>query len=66
MGPEDGIRGAYLTLVERRARFLVMVPVRSKKASDVLSALLLYKARHPSFGRMFRSVTFDNGSEFAL
>ena len=37
VGPKDGIRGAYLTLVERRTRFLVRIPVRSKKASDVLT-----------------------------
>ena len=66
VGPKDGIRGAYLTLVERRTRFLVRIPVKSKKASDVLSALVSYKACHPSFGRRFRSVTFDNGSEFSL
>ena len=66
VGPKGGIRGAYLTLVERRTRFLVRIPVRSKKASDVLSALVSYKACHPSFGRRFRSVTFDNGSEFSL
>lgn len=66
VGPKDGIRGAYLTLVERRTRFLVRIPVPGKKASDILSALLAYKSCHPSFGKRFRSVTFDNGSEFAL
>lgn len=51
-----------VTLVERKSRFLVSVLAPSKSADDVTSALI--DGVKP-FKAMVRSITFDNGKEFA-
>ena len=66
VGPKDGINGAYITLVERMTRFYLMLPIRDKKSVTVLEALRDYKKSHPIFNQVFKSITFDNGSEFCL
>lgn len=57
-------KGAVLvTLVERKSRFLLTAKAASKSAEDVTEAIL--KATEP-YQAIFRSITFDNGKEFAL
>ena len=56
-------KGAVLvTLVERKSRFLLTAKAPSKSAKDVTQAIL--KATEP-YKAIFRSITFDNGKEFA-
>lgn len=65
VGPRDGANGAYLTLLERTTRFYLMIPIKNKKALTVLEALRDLRDRQPCFGRVFRTITFDNGIEFS-
>lgn len=61
----QGGKAAVLTLLERKTRYLIATRVDDKKVSSVAAALdLLEKRWGPSFGSIFKSVTFDNGSEF--
>lgn len=66
VGPKDGVNGAYITLLERQTRFFLMIKIKDKKSNTVLEALKRYKESHTMFSRMFKSITFDNGSEFCL
>ena len=56
---------AYLTLLERTTRFYLMIPIKDKKALTVLEALRNLRDRHPCFGKVFRTITFDNRAEFS-
>ena len=42
-----------------------MIPIKDKKAVTVLEALRYLRDRHPYFGKVFRTITFDNGAEFS-
>lgn len=56
-------RGKVLvTLVERKSRYLIPVLAQSKSAEHVTAALI--EAIKP-FNKIVRSITFDNGKEFA-
>lgn len=65
-GPRDGQNGAYLTLIERKTRFYYMLPINSKSAKKVYMQInKLHKFYGDSFQDIFKSITFDNGSEFS-
>lgn len=65
-GPRDGSNGAYLTLIERKTRFYYMLPITSKSSKKVYMQInKLNKFYGESFSAIFKSITFDNGSEFA-
>lgn len=65
-GPRDGKRGAYFTLIERKTRFYIMLPIESKTAQNVLNAVNdLADHFGDDFSEIFKSITFDNGNEFA-
>lgn len=65
-GPRDGQNGAYLTLLERKTRFYYMIPITSKSSKKVYMQInKLNKFYGDSFKDIFKSITFDNGSEFA-
>lgn len=65
-GPRDGKRGAYLTLLERKTRFFLMVPIKSKSSKNVYMKInQLNKFYGESFSEIFKSITFDNGNEFS-
>lgn len=65
-GPRDGKKGAYLTLLERKTRFYYMIPIRAKSSKNVYMAInKLNKFYGDSFSSVFKSITFDNGNEFA-
>lgn len=55
---------AILTLHERRTRFTMIVRQKGKSAAPVASSIRRILAPLPP--RLRRSVTFDNGTEFAL
>lgn len=65
-GPRDGQNGAYLTLIERKTRFYYMIPITSKSSKKVYMQInRLHKFYGDDFKNIFKSITFDNGSEFA-
>lgn len=65
-GPRDGKNGAYLTLVERKTRMYIMIPIKSKSSKQVYMAInKLDKFYGIHFKDIFKSITFDNGNEFA-
>lgn len=65
-GPRDGSNGAYLTLIERKTRFFYMIPISSKSSKKVYMQInRLNKFYGDDFSSIFKSITFDNGSEFA-
>lgn len=65
-GPRDGQNGAYLTLLERKTRFYLMIPITSKSSKKVYMQInKLHKFYGEHFSEIFKSITFDNGSEFA-
>ena len=56
-------RGNLLTLIERVTRLTLAAPLKSKTAEATDRLLRAIFGRLPQFAR--RSITFDNGSEFA-
>lgn len=65
-GPRDGENGAFLTLIERKTRFYYMIPIKNKKSKTVYMAInKLNKLYGGRFKDVFKSITFDNGSEFS-
>ena len=62
----DGQNGAYLTLLERKLDFFYMIPISSKSSKKVYMQInKLHKFYGDSFKDIFKSITFDNGSEFS-
>lgn len=65
-GPRDGQNGAYLTLLERKTRYYIMIPISRKSSKQVYMKFnQLHKFYGEKFSTIFKSITFDNGSEFA-
>ena len=65
-GPRDGQNGAYLTLIERKTRFYYMIPIKRKSAKNVYMAInKLNRFYGDDFKAIFKTITFDNGSEFS-
>ena len=60
--------GAVLTLVERKTRFQMVVKLKDRKAKTVRKAFNKLKNLYPdyNFKDIFKSITFDNGSEFSM
>ena len=63
-GPRDGQNGAYLTLIERKTRFYYMIPISAKSSKQVYMQINKFQFYGDSFKDIFKSITFDNGSEF--
>lgn len=57
-------KSSVLTLVERITNEVIILKVKAKTADETLKALKRLK-RQGHFGDIFKSITFDNGSEFA-
>ena len=65
-GSRDDENGAFLTLVERKTRFYYMIPIKNKNSKSIYMAInKLNKLYGDDFRKIFKSITFDNGSEFA-
>ena len=56
-------QGAVVTLTERKADWLRAIPVTSRNADEVAQAVT--DALHDVPAPLLKSITFDNGSEFA-
>lgn len=55
-----------LTLIERMTREYMMIPLANKEAETILKAFLELKSVYSEhFGEVFKTITTDNGSEFA-
>lgn len=62
--------GACFTLVERKTRFQIVVKMKDRKAETVFKAVKKIKKLYPELKDykledIFKSITFDNGVEFA-
>jgi len=57
-------KSAILTLVERKTNKGFILSLKDKSASSVMAAFKILKEL-PSYSQLFKSITFDNGSEFA-
>lgn len=62
--------GACFTLVERKTRFQIVVKMKDRKSETVLKAVKKIKKLYPELKDykledIFKSITFDNGVEFA-
>lgn len=65
-GPRDGQNGAYLTLLERKSRYYIMIPIPRKSSKQVYMKInQIHKFYGSDFSSIFKSITFDNGNEFA-
>lgn len=59
-------KGQIITFVDRKARKSYVFKFKRKEAKNVVKALLKLKKRNgENFTKIFKSITFDNGSEFA-
>ena len=66
VGRRAGGGAAVLTLVEKRTRYLVALPLSSRSVGAVETALWGLHAEYGArFGEVFKSVTSDNGTEFS-
>ncbi len=55
-----------LTLVERKSREFLMIPIADKTSECVMKAMqMLQETYSEHFGEVFKTITTDNGSEFA-
>lgn len=60
-GPRDGQNGAYLTLLERKTRYYIMIPISRKSSKQVYMKFnQLHKFYGEKFSTIFKSITFDN------
>lgn len=60
-------RKALLTMTERKTRKEIIILIPNRKAETVVRAIDALERKHgaPAFRMIFRSITVDNGSEFA-
>ena len=66
LGRRAGGGAAVLTLVEKRTRYLVALPLSSRSVYSVETSLLgLHEEYGARFAEVFKSVTSDNGAEFS-
>jgi IS30 family transposase len=65
-GKKKGKAG-LLTMTERKTRKEIIIKIPNRKAETVVKAIdaLERKWGAPNFRQVFKSITFDNGSEFA-
>jgi len=55
-----------LTLLERKSREFLMIPLANKEASTIIEAFLSIRDQYSEhFDEVFKTITTDNGSEFA-
>jgi IS30 family transposase len=63
-GPQNGSGYVLLSLIERKTRYKGFIRMPDAKAETALSYLQAFFMRLPDYAR--RSITLDNGSEFAV
>lgn len=66
LGTKSGGDEALFTLLERKSREFLMIPIPDKSAASVMNAMeQLKKDYSEHFDDVFKTITTDNGSEFA-
>lgn len=65
IGPREGINAVLLTLTERKTREIIILKIARKTSEEVVRAVNKLERRYVSkFSETFKTITFDNGSEF--
>ena len=54
-----------LTLIERLTRYQIVIKIKAKNEVSVKEAIQSMAQDNPNFAKLFKTVTCDNGSEFA-
>jgi IS30 family transposase len=66
LGAKSGGDEALFTLVERKSREYLMITIPDKSAASVMAAMEQLKKEYSEhFSDVFKTITTDNGSEFA-
>ena len=67
-GKKKKTKAALFTITERKTRQEIIIKVPNREAETIVKAMdaLERKWTAPNFRMVFKSITFDNGSEFAL
>ncbi len=66
MGCRNGKEAVILTLLEKKTQNYIAIRIPGKTSEAVNAAMAgLYKEYGKWFSRVFRTITVDNGSEFA-
>lgn len=63
---KNGSKQCLLVLTERKTRFEIIEPLKTHEASEVIRALKAVQKDYNGFAGVFKSITCDNGSEFAF
>lgn len=65
-GKQNATKGCLLVLTERLTREEIVIKLENQKSTSVVSALNDIKAKwNNNFDKVFKTITVDNGSEFA-
>lgn len=66
IGTKNGSKFNLLTLTDRKTRFEIVIKIQNKSSKSVVNALndLEVKLGTENFCKLFKSITFDNGTEF--
>ncbi len=65
VGKREGKNAVLLTLTERKSRQIIIEKLRGKTQQEVIRALNRVERRYDKdFKEVFKTITFDNGSEF--
>ena len=65
MGKKTKGEPVLLTLVERLTRYMLVLKIKAKDEASVKEAIQSMAQGNPNFAKLFKTVTSDNGSEFA-
>ncbi len=66
LGTNEKDTGALFTLLERKTRKQIIIPIKNKTSKQVYMAVnKLEKQYGTLFSKVFKSITFDNGAEFS-
>ena len=66
IGEKSGADQVLLTLLERKTRNFIIIPLSDKTAESVMQAFgKLHSDLGDSFSKVFRTITTDNGTEFS-
>lgn len=63
---KQGTAGVFLTMIERKTRFFVSVWLPNRRQSSIVNGFDAIEEKFGSamFAKCFKSITFDNGTEF--
>jgi IS30 family transposase len=55
----------FFSLVERKIRFGFLFKINSKESQNIVDVIDELEKEYPNFNSIFKSITFDNGTEFS-